>query len=216
DYLFPMGRRFNPDFKGVIHVTGKVAVSGVVRNRVTLAATGNIVIADDIVYATDPSTPGREATCDDLLGLFSANDVLVADNAINAPVQPGSGANWFTYDDTKDEFIHGTVLALDNFTVDAYADGATRAESCESTLWGRGCLYLTGGIIQQQRGPVGTIGSPGGTGYLKRYAYDGCAATMPPPYFPTTGQFQRDRLFNVDPVGFDVGGYFALLAPGSQ
>ncbi len=220
NYLYPMGRRFNPDFKGVIHVRGKVAVSGTLHGRVTLAATGNIIIVDDIVYATDPAAPGREATCDDLLGLFSADDVIVADNAINSPQRPNtsgwSGNNYFTYDDTKDEFIDATVLALNTFTVENYAGGATTAERCESNVWGRGCLYLTGGIIQETRGAVGTIGSPGGTGYTKRYAYDTCAASMPPPYFPTTGHFNRDRIFNVDPVGFNVGQYFQLLAPGSN
>lgn len=220
NYLFPMGRRFNPDFKGVIHVTGKVGVSGTVHGRVTLAATGNIIIVDDIVYATDPAAPGREATCDDLLGLFSADDVIVADNAINSPQQPNTSGwgsnNYFTYDDTKDEFIDGTVLALNTFTVENYASGATTAERCESNLWGRGCLYLTGGVIQETRGPVGTIWSVGGTGYTKRYAYDNCAASMPPPYFPTTGHFNRDRIFNVDPVGFNIASYFAQLAPGSN
>lgn len=210
-YLFPLARVYNPDFKGVVHVTGNVAVSGVVRGRVTLAATGEIQIADDLVYATDPSAPGREVTCDDMLGLFAGDDVIVADNSVNAPVQPGPGINWFTYDDTPDEFINGTVLTLEQFTVENYADGATRAERCESQLWGRGCLYLTGGIIQERRGPVGTAG---GTGYLKRYAYDACAATMPPPYFPTTGHYTRDRYVSVDPVGFEIGEYFEILAPG--
>jgi Tfp pilus assembly protein PilX len=35
DYLFPLSRALNPNFKGVIHVDGKVAVSGTVRGRVT-------------------------------------------------------------------------------------------------------------------------------------------------------------------------------------
>ena len=53
-YLFPLSRQYNPSFKGVISVTGKVAVSGVLRGRVTLASTNDIIFADDIVYATDP------------------------------------------------------------------------------------------------------------------------------------------------------------------
>jgi len=211
NYLFPLARVYNPEFKGVVHVTGHVAVSGVVRGRVTLAATGEIIIADDLVYATDPSAPGRETTCDDMLGLFAGDDVIVADNSLNAPVQPGPGNNWFTYDDTPSEFINGTVLTLNQFTVENYANGSTRTEACEGQLWGRGCLYLTGGIIQERRGPVGTTA---GTGYLKRYAYDGCAAKMPPPYYPTTGHYTRDRYVSVDPVGFDVADYFELLAPG--
>lgn len=208
-YLIPINREMNPAFKGVIFVDGKVAVSGVVRGHVTLAATDDIIIVDDLVYGTDPGA----GTCRDMLGLFSGDDVVVADNAINAPVRPANGQNWFTYDDTKDEFINGVILALDLFTVDEYDRGATRAERCESRLWGRGCLYLTGGIIQRTRGAVGTIQNPGGTGYVKRYSYDQCALTTAPPYFPTTGHFVRGRYYNVDPSGFDIGQYWDLLTP---
>lgn len=210
-YLWPINRALNPSFKGVIYVQGKVAISGVLRGRVTLAATGNIIIADDIVYATNPGA----GTCADLLGLFSGNDVIVADNTLNSPIKPSSGSNRFTYDDTKDEFIDGVVLALDVFTVENYDGGSTKDEKCENKLWGRGCLYLTGGIIQRTRGAVGTIGSPGGTGYLKRYSYDVCAYTNPPPYFPTTGHFASGRYFEVNPAGFDIATYFASLKPKS-
>lgn len=206
-YLFPLSRALNPSFKGVIYVDGKVVVSGVLRGRVTLASSTEIIIGDDITYASDPGL----GSCADMLGLFSGGDVVVADNTLNSPQKPASGSNYFTYDDTKDEFIHGVVLALDIFTVEDYAGGDTRAERCEGDLWGRGCLYLTGGIIQNTRGAVGTIWSVGGTGYVKRYAYDKCGATAPPPYFPTTGHFTRGQLYWVDPAGFSVGDYFAML-----
>ena len=182
-------------------------LSGRLRGRVTVAATDEIIIGDDLTYASDPGL----GTCADILGLFSGGKVVVADNTLNAPLRPATGSNYFTYDDTKDEFIHGIVLALDIFTVEDYASGDTKAEPCEGSLWGRGCLYLTGGIIQTTRGAVGTIGSPGGTGYVKRYSYDRCGATAPPPYFPTTGHFTRGQLYLVDPAGFSVASYFDLL-----
>ncbi|MEK9501561.1 hypothetical protein [Gaopeijia maritima] len=204
-YLHPINRPLNPAFKGVIYVDGKVAISGTLRGRVTLAATEQIIIADDVVYSVDPGT----GTCEDILGMFSGEDVIVADNTINAPQRPASGWGYRTYDDTRDEFIHGVVLALNIFTVENYSSGSGSAEDCESTNWGRGCLYLTGGIIQRTRGAVGTSG---GTGNLKRYSYDTCGATDPPPYFPTTGHFSRAQIYNVDPVGFNVADYFAQLA----
>lgn len=205
-YLFPISRELNPSFKGVIFVDGKVAVSGVVRGRVTLAATSDIVIVDDLTYATAPG----QVSCrnGDILGLFSGANIVVADNTLNSPVRPTSAANYFTYDDTKDEFVNAVVLALDVFTAENYASGATTAEHCESRVWGRGCLYLTGGIIQRTRGAVGTTS---GTGYLKRYSYDSCAFSEPPPYFPTTGHFARGRYYEVDPRGFNVAEYFARL-----
>ncbi len=208
-YLFPLSRQLNPGFKGVIYVEGKVAISGVLRGQVTLAATTEIIIADDVTYATDPGA----GTCNDMLGLFSGGDVVVADNTINAPVYGSGRRGYLTYDDSKDEFIHGIVLALDIFTVERYWSGPTSTEWCETRRWGRGCLYLSGGIIQRTRGAVATLRSSGGTGNLKRYSYDQCAFTNPPPYFPTTGYFFRSRYYEVDPVGFDVDAYYRSLTP---
>ena len=205
-YLFPLSRAYNPSFRGVIFVTGKVAVGGVVRGRVTLAATDDIILADDIVYATDPGA----GLCQDMLGIFSGERVIVADNLLNAPVRPRNNWSHRTYDDTKDEFFHGVILALDIFTVQNYNAGSRNDESCEATTWGRGCLYITGGIIQKTRGAVGT---GAGTGYVKRYSFDACAATEPPPYYPTTGHFAKGQYYQVDPVEFSVPAYFELLTP---
>lgn len=205
-YLFPINRPLNPDFKGVVFVDGDVVISGRLRGRVTVAATGEIVLGDDLTYATDPGA----GTCDDILGIFGGDRVVVADNTLNAPIRPqGGGSNYFTYDDSRDEFIHGVVLALDVFTVENHGGGSTRSQPCGGTQWGRGCLYLTGGVIQRERGPVGTdTWGPGGTGYLKRYSYDACAAESPPPYFPTTGHFARGATHPVDPVGFSVSSFY--------
>ena len=205
-YLFPLARRYNPTFKGVIAVSGKVALSGVVRGKVTLSATDDIIFADDVVYATNAGA----GLCQDMLGVFSGNDVIVADNLLNAPQQPWTNQNHRTYDDTSSEFFDGVVLALNIFTVQNYNQGSKNDEPCEAKVWGRGCLYLTGGIIQSTRGAVGT-GS--GTGYVKRYSYDACASEEPPPYFPTTGHFSKGQYYQVDPVGFSVSAYFDQLTP---
>lgn len=57
-----------------------------------------------------------------------------------------------------------------------------------------GTLKVLGGIIQNARGPVGTFDSSSGqtlTGYSKNYIYDPRLAANPPPYYPTTGQYER-------------------------
>jgi hypothetical protein len=205
-HLWPLSRSFNPNTKGVIYVTGKLVLSGVVHSRVTIAATDNIVVADDLRYAVAPGS--APCATSDMLGLLTPASVYVADNTINAPWN-GSGS-YRTYDDTRDEFLQGVILALNLFTAENYSTGSTSAEPCETTSWGRGCLYLTGGIIVDTRGAVGTTG---GTGYLKRYAYDQCAFQTPPPYFPTTGRFIRNRYYEIDPVGFDVATFFRSLTP---
>ena len=210
-YLFPIDRRFNAAFRGVIFVDGKVVVSGTVRGRLTLAATGNIIIGDDLRYATDPGA----GTCEDILGLFSGQNVIVADNTLNAPRIPtGTGVStstYYTYDDTPDENIHASILALNQFTVQNPSSGANSGnspEECNGVKWGRGCLNVTGGLIQNTRGIV-AYGS--GTGNVKSYSHDTCTFTAPPPYFPSTGHFFRGRYYEVDPTGFTIGAYFDAL-----
>jgi len=211
-YLWPLSRNINPNFKGVIYVNGRVAISGLLRGQVTLAASDNIIIADDIKYVTDPSsTTPCSSPSRDMLGMFSGTNVIVADNLINDPFPPtggfGSGTP-YTWETTKDEFIQGVVLALTSFTVENYSTGSQTAEPCGSVSAGRGCLYLTGGIIQYQRGAVGLTS---GEGYKKQYSYDQCAASNPPPYFPTTGHFVRGHYYEIDPTSFNIATYWGLL-----
>jgi hypothetical protein len=207
-YLYPITRPLNPDFKGVIFVDGKVVVSGEIRGKVTIAATDNIIFGDDITYVTDPGA----GTCEDIAGYFSGERVVMSNNALNAATRPTSGYSYRTYDESTGEFFHGVVLALDIFTAEEYTQGSTSAQYCEGTPSGRGCIYLTGGIIQNTRGAVGLTD---GHGYVKRYSYDKCAATQPPPYFPTTGVFVKGQYYQVDPAGFQIAEYFDLIAPGA-
>ncbi|HEY8485270.1 MAG TPA: hypothetical protein VIL13_11715 [Longimicrobiales bacterium] len=209
EYLWPLSRQLNPAFKGVIFVEGDVAVSGWVRGRVTLAATGDIIIADDLRYVHEPGG----VSCKDILGLFAGGEVVVAYTPINAPWQRDNGAAYFSYDDTTAEYIHAFVLTLNSFGAQSHDRGSTKDEPCEPTKnWGRGCLFLTGGIIQRERGEVGTAS---GHGYVKRYQYDACGASQPPPYFPTTGRFSPAGYYEVDPNGFDVDDYFRFFTAGA-
>ncbi|MDE3151305.1 MAG: hypothetical protein KGL93_03565 [Gemmatimonadota bacterium] len=217
-YLFPIYRGLNPNAKGVVYVNGTAGVSGVLRGRVTLyAANGDLVLLDDMRYADDPGL----GICADILGLISDHDIVVADNALNSPEQVstssgshhgGGSSFWGDFDDTPDFYLHGVLMALStSFRVQNYDSGPSSALNCQGSVDGRGCLYLTGGIIQQSRGPVGLSS---GQGYVKRYSYDRCAALNPPPYFPTTGRFTDNRFMELNPVGFDAAGLFRSLTPG--
>jgi hypothetical protein len=213
-FLWPLSRDLNPNFKGVIHVTGKIAISGKLRGKVTLAATGNIIIADNITYVTNP---GGTTPCNsperDILGLFSGEDILMAHNLRNSPWRPGPGTtgSYRTWNERGgDEYVHAVVLALDQFRASEHADGTTNVEDCQGANNERGCLFLTGGIIQNTRGPVGITD---GRGYIKRYQYDACSGNNPPPYFPTTGHFIRSHYYEVEPTNFDIDTYWASLVP---
>lgn len=212
EFLIPItDRASHPDFNNVFLFEGRVAVSGELRGRVTVAATGNIVIVDDITYVTPP---GGQAACQrerDMLGLWSGGDIIVADNMINTPQNPQASGSppagaWPNYEmpaepHSGDETIHAVLLAHGTFTAENFQGGPTAGRRCDGVTVGRGCLRITGGIIQ---GPRGGVGSTSGSGYMKRYAYDTCAGVWPPPYFPSTGRYTRSGLYEFDPAK-DVG-----------
>ncbi len=207
-YMWPLSRQFNVNTKGVIYVNGNVVLSGVVQGTVTLAATGNVMIVNDLKYAISPGSV--QCASADMLGLISADSIYVSDNVLNTPQPWGSGSAYKSYASTPDMYVQGVLLTLQSFSVENYASGPTSAESCAGTADGHGCLYINGGIIQGTRGAVGTTS---GSGYIKAYSYDQCAYQTPPPYFPTTGRFYRNRYYEIDPVGFNVASFFASLTP---
>jgi hypothetical protein len=191
-YLFPLSHDLNPTFKGVIYVNGRVAISGVVHGHITLAATDNIIIADNLSYAYVPGAGG----CQDLLGLFSGTDIVVADNVLNTPSQINGSGTYYAYG-MGDVTINAVILALGSFTAEDYNSGTTSGRTCNTDTDARGCLRLTGGVIQETRGAVGMVD---GHGFIKSYSYDTCAAIIPPPYFPTTGRFARGAYYEVNPT----------------
>jgi hypothetical protein len=205
-YLFPLSRRYNNGAKGVIYEKGNVGVSGTVNGLVTLYAKGSVVFVDDLRYANDPAT-GR---CHDILGIITDYDAVVAENALLEPVALGS-SSYKNVDDTKDFYLHAVIMALStSFRVENYSVGPTNVNDCDVTNNGRGCIYLSGGLIQASRGAVGLLD---GHGFSKRYTYDRCAVVNPPPYFPTTGRFTDNRFIELDPQGFNPQKYFQSLDP---
>ncbi|HVX38662.1 MAG TPA: hypothetical protein VHB25_03730 [Gemmatimonadaceae bacterium] len=208
-YLFPLYRGFNTSTKGVMYVAGTVGVSGVLRGDITLYTPNTIVVLDDLRYANDPA----QGRCVDILGMIAGANTIVADNSMNSPqyVRTSSPKQVRSLDDTPDLYIQSVIMSLNtSFAVENYSGGPTNAIGCQSSSDGRGCLYLTGGLIQQTRGAVGTST---GTGYVKRYSYDRCAVVNPPPYFPTTGRFQDNRYYELDPVRFNVTQLYKSLSP---
>jgi hypothetical protein len=206
-YLYPLYRGLNAGTKGVIYVAGTTGISGTLRGRVTVYATGSVAILRDLKYVTDPSLNNCTA---DMLGIISGHDIFVADNAMQDPPNV-SGYGYKNMDDTKDVFVQGVMMALNTaFGAENYDTGPNNANDCDAVSNGRGCLYLTGGIIQQQRGAVGLSD---GTGFTKRYSYDKCALYNPPPYFPTTGRYTDNRYYEIDPNGFNVASLYQSLTP---
>jgi Tfp pilus assembly protein PilX len=160
---------------GVIYVQGLAQVEGKVKGQVTIGSNGDIRIMDNIVYNTDPRIDPNST---DLLGLVSDANVIMWNSTANL--------------DTADETVMAAIMALNtSWTVQSYNSGSPR-----------GKLIVYGGIIQKQRGAVGTFNSSSGaivTGYEKAYSYDARLMDNPPPAFPTTGQVEKVAWTEVDP-----------------
>ncbi len=205
-FLWPVNRPFNPNFKGVVYANGSVAVSGLVRGQITVASSGNMMLADDITYVT---APGSSVDCSaDILGLLSAQFFMLEDNAVNSPFRVNNVYRT-GYDDTADEFLHAAVLTLNSIQTEDVSGGSTNSEVCVGTSVGRGCFNMVGAAIQ---GINGSRMTSSGTGWNPQWSYDRCDGIRPPPYFPTTGRYYKNRYYEIDPVGFDVAAWFAANA----
>lgn len=108
--------------------------------------------------------PKIDPTSTDTLGLIAENDVVISRNA------------------PYDLEIDASIMALgDSFTIEEYWLGPAK-----------GTLTVYGGIIQDQRGPVGTFSVSTNTkvsGYSKDYQHDARLMNNPPPFYPTTGDY---------------------------
>jgi hypothetical protein len=172
---------------------GNVYVEGVVKGRVTLAASNSITVTGDVVLAS-----GLAGT--DMLGLVAANSVEVFHPMVDtwdcqARDRRGNCTTW-GWDDNPNEVagwprrygdvdnnnvayptkgiqISASIQTLQHsFFVQTYNDGTYQ-----------GKLYVRGSIAQKWRGIVGQ-GNPPSTGYLKDYRYDKRLRFASPPYFP--------------------------------
>lgn len=160
----PTFTHYTDTFNGVISSTGKIDVQGKVKGNITVHSQDRIRITGDITYNTNPMV---DSTSADLMGLVSEGDVLLDDQAHLA-----SGSS--------DVTVHASIMALNSsFFVENYASGSPR-----------GTLNLLGGIVQKNRGAVGTFNSSGvASGFAKNYQYDTRLRRSIPPFYPRESVF---------------------------
>ncbi len=165
------------DFNGVVSCSEDIAIKGELNGQLTVHSERNIEIMGDLTYVEDPRDYENS---DDILGLVSERNVVVDDDA-----HSDNGSH--------DLEIHASIMALEkSFYVEDYNEGNPR-----------GVLGLLGGVIQEERGPVGTFrqrrsGIIETTGYEKDYQYDERLLRMHPPSYPRQSFFTvfywKDRL----------------------
>jgi len=178
---------YNGLTNGLLYVNGAInhleatETNGGLKGKLTIAATDDITITNDIKYKSIIDHPEIDIHADgadlssitDSLGLISENDIVL--NTINS---------------ITDLEIHAILMAL--------GDSIRNQDYDLSNYYkNTGVLTIFGGLIQVQRGPVGTFDSWSNeiiTGYDKDYNFDD-RMTNPtldaiPPYFPTTGNYE--------------------------
>lgn len=141
---------------GVIYLQG-----GTVTGPLTVVSENDMYVENNITYTHDPvATP----TTTDALGLISQDDIWV-----------DSGA-------PRSLTIDAAMIAAG-----ASSDGSAGSFGVVnySTKTPTGTLTVYGGIVQEQRGAVGTVSHGSiATGYAKNYSYDPRFLTTPPPSYP--------------------------------
>ncbi len=149
---------------GVISSTQRIELQGTLKGQLTVHSETQIDIMGDLLYNTDPLV---DSTSTDLLGIVSEGNIQLD---INAHTANGS----------QDVYIQASLMALNNsFYVEDYSSGDPR-----------GTIYLLGGLIQKERGAVGTFsGGSVASGFSKNYKYDTRFKTSVPPYFPRESEF---------------------------
>jgi Tfp pilus assembly protein PilX len=175
------------DSPGTLTLSG-----GKLDGRLTIITEDDIYINNSIEYALDPLDTNAcntaiaeaadlgedddyDAVVNDALGLVSGDDVIVT---TEAPKNIQIDASIMALGDDS-----GTQYS-DSHKYDDYYDGCFVVDDFDDDT-DRGNIYLLGGIIQSDRGPVGLTS---GEGYSKNYAFDLRFSAYPPPYFPPLGE----------------------------
>jgi hypothetical protein len=159
---------------GLLFVDGSIneLSGGNHKGKMTIVSTESINITGDLLY---DSRNDQEVDVNDLnmqlikdsLGLVAAKDVVI---------------DWNAPDNIE---VDAIIMALNtSFFYDGWRDHL------------KDTLNLLGGLIQKERGPVGTHNAGVKvTGYSKNYNYDtrmaNPASGYLPPYFPTTGKYEK-------------------------
>jgi len=147
---------------GALFVNDGSLVISGVLNGKLTAGSSGDVIIRDNIVYADD--PRTNPNSDDIMGIISESDVIIDDGAPS------------------------------NLEIDACVMGMNTSFMFENWWIGppKGTLSVYGGIIQDERGPVGTFNGMTGqkvSGYSKNYLYDPRLLSSPPPYMPTTGDY---------------------------
>jgi hypothetical protein len=147
---------------------GDCNLGGTLNGRVTVVCERDAYITNHIVYASDSKT---NMLSDDALGIITKRDIAVTTAA------------------PSNLKIYAHMMATGQYDASSTTDGSFGVVNY-SVNNPRGMLMVHGGIIQDDRGAVGTFDSGTGQtthGFYKNYTYDVRFKIDPPPEYPPLG-----------------------------
>jgi len=208
-YQYPLGMapseslaiRIAPPQDRIIWVDGLLELEGTLSGRLTVGASHDIYLVDDVRYEDADAHTGDfdEANEQSMIAVVSERNILIKDNLRNG-MQNGieeEPDNW----NRHSIVLNGSYIALgESFEIEHMNDEWDLYKSPTSPDE-RGKIYLKGGIAQRRKGYVHRSNHVG-TGYSKMYRYDYRLERDAPPgfrpgeYSDIHGEYERLLLFH--------------------
>jgi len=144
---------------------GDIYVAGTLDGRLTVVSERDIYITNHIYYAVDSKT---NMLSDDALGMIAYSDIFIPTSA------------------PSNLCVYSHMMATGLIDTNSTTEGTFKVINYD-TRSPSGKLMVHGGIVQHNRGAVGTFNSWTGettSGFYKDYTYDTRFETDPPPDYP--------------------------------
>jgi hypothetical protein len=175
-----------PIYETAMFFVGPLELKGRVLGTVTVGASEDIRLIDNIWYVDSGSGAQPDSNSTNLLGIVSEGSIIVADTWENGRYNSQQG---------MDIFINAGMVALgESFTFEDQNDVWELYQGPYPDE--RGSIRLWGSVVQKRRGYVHRS-NHGGTGYGKDYHYDDRFNITPPPCYPDATDELGHSLFNI-------------------
>jgi len=170
-----------------LYFDSPLELHGTIDGIATIGCSQDIRLIDNVLYASaEPDYGDFDEDCDDMLGIISAQDILIANTPANGR---GNG-----YNEDRDNIDRHSIVI--NGALAAFGESFTfEDQNDEWELYqgpspdDRGIIYLTGAIAQYRR-HFTRRSNHQGTGYKKKYRYDTRFSAQAPPQFPTVARIE--------------------------
>jgi hypothetical protein len=181
-----------PLFDQAIFVFGPAELEGRVYGSVTVGASEDIRLIDNIWYDDSYGNGVIDSNTTNMLGIVSEGNIIVADTWENGRFNKQAG---------RDIFINAAMIALgESFTFEDQNDDWELYQGPMPDE--RGSIRLWGSVAQKRRGYVHRS-NHSGTGYGKEYHFDERFLRNQPPCYPDATDLQGHALFDVIAWGVD-------------